>query len=222
VPVRKDRYALRKGRGAWTLIFNGQEAPLKHEKGILYVAWLLKHLPEEPIHAIDLAAKVPAIYRRQLGITSAVDDTTGKAVPLAATARPQERSHGLDDLEAARRLHKKQRELEAVLDDDDATEPEKAEALAELEQVYEFQKKHALRSRGNADKLVRAVRAAITRFHKHLTAATDGKGQPHPVLRPFADHLAKHLITPSAASTAAWAPEPALAWRVGSPTNRQR
>jgi hypothetical protein len=195
------KYALRKGRGAWTLIFNGQEAPLKHEKGILYVAWLLTNPDKVPIHAIDLAAQVPAIYRQQLGITSAVDDTTGKAVPLAATARPQERSHGLDDLEAARRLHRKQQELEAVLDDDDATEPEKAEALAELERVYEFQKKHAMRSKGNAENLVRAVRAAITRFHKHLAAATDGNGQPHPVLRPFADHLARHLITPSARFT---------------------
>jgi hypothetical protein len=143
-------------------------------------------------------AKVPAIYHRQLGVSSPVDQTNGKAVPIASTARPQERSHSLDDLEAARRLHKKQQELEAVLDDDDATEPEKAEALAELEQIYEFQKTHALRSRGNAEKLVRAVRAAITRFHKHLAAATDGKGQPHPVLRPFADHLTRHLITPSA------------------------
>lgn len=162
------------------------------------MAWLLANPPKEPIHAIDLAAQVPDIYRQQLGIASAVDETTAKTVPLAATARPRERSHSLDDLEAARRLHKKQQELEAVLDDDDATEPEKAEALAELEAVYEFQKKHAMRSRGNAEKRVRAVRTPITRFHKHLTAVTGGNGQPHPVLRPFADHLAKPLITPSA------------------------
>jgi hypothetical protein len=110
----------------------------------------------------------------------------------------QERSHGLDDLNAARRLLKKQAELETVLDDEDATEPEKAEALAELERVYEFQKKHAMRSKGNAENLVRAVRRAITRFHERLAKATDGHGQPHPVLRPFAEHVAKYIITPSA------------------------
>jgi hypothetical protein len=112
---------------------------------------------------------------------------------------PQVQGHQVQHrLGAAARLAVAAPGVEAVLDDDEATEPEKAEALAELEQVYEFQKKHAMRSRGNAEKLVRAVRVAITRFHKHLEAATDGKAQPHPVLRPFADHLAKYLITPSA------------------------
>ena len=194
----RQRYALHKDGGYWTLVFDGQQAAIKHEKGVLYVAWLLAHPPPQGIHAIDLAAQVPAIYRRQLGITSAVDESTGKTVALDATARPQERSHGLDDLEAARGLRKKQQELEAVLDDDDATEPEKAEALAELEEVDAFLKRHALRSKGNAENLVRAVRLAITRFHSHLADATDGHGQPHPVLRAFAEHLAKHLITPSA------------------------
>jgi len=118
-------------------------------------------------------------------------------VAFDAAARPQERNHGLDDIEAARRLRKKQTELEAVLDDEDATEPERAEALAELERVYEFQKKHAMRSKGNADNLVRAVRRAITRFHERVASATHGQGQAHLVLRPFADHLAKHLMAPS-------------------------
>ena len=192
------RYSLRKGRGAWTIIFNGQSAPMKHEKGLLYVAWLLTHPSAEPIHALDLAAQVPSIYRQQLGITSILDDKTGKAVTLETTARLQERSPALDDLEAARRLYKKQQELERILEDDSATKPEKAEALSELEHLYEFQRQHAMRGKGNAEKLVRAVRVAVTRLHTNLAKATDATGQPHPVLRPFADHLAKYLITPSA------------------------
>jgi hypothetical protein len=195
------RYSIRKGGGYWTITFDGQDAPKKHEKGLLYVAWLLTNPPKEPIHAMELVAKVPAIYRRQLGLTSMVDEATGKSVALDATAMPQERSHSLDDLEAALRLHKKQQQLEAVMDDDDASEPEKAEALAELVLLYEFQKKHAMRSKGNAEQLVRAVRAAITRLHDNLAKATYGKGQPHPVLRPFADHLAKYLLAPSARFT---------------------
>ncbi len=55
-----------------------------------------------------------------------------------------------------------------------------------------------MRSETSAENQVRAVRLAISRLHKHLAAATNGDCQPHPVLRPFADHLAKHLITPSA------------------------
>ena len=79
-------------------------ASVKHERGILYVAWLLTHPPAEPIHAIDLVAQVPAIYRRQLGITAAVDDATGRTVPFAATAMPRDRSHAIDDLAVARRI----------------------------------------------------------------------------------------------------------------------
>ncbi len=135
VPARKDRYALHKGGGYWTITIDGQEAPKKHEKGLLYVAWLLTNPPKEPIRAMQLVAKVPAIYRRQLGLTSAVDETTGKAVALDAGAMPQERSHAPDDLEVARRIQAKEREWEAILDDEDATEPEKAEALQKLEEL---------------------------------------------------------------------------------------
>jgi hypothetical protein len=92
-------------------------------------------------------------------------------------------------------------EWEAVLDDPDATEREKAEALGMLEELAAFQRQHAMRSKGNAERLVRAVRLAITRLHGNLAAATDAAGQPHPVLRPFSDHLTKHLIAPSARFT---------------------
>jgi hypothetical protein len=64
-----------------------------------------------------------------------------------------------------RRLHEKQQELEAVLDDDDATEPKKNEALHELGELAAFQRRHAMRSRGNAERLVRTVRVAVTRLH---------------------------------------------------------
>ena len=46
--------------------------------------------------------------------------------------------------------------------------------------------------------MVRAVRLAINRLHENLAEAVDANGQPHPVLRPFGEHLAKHLIGPSA------------------------
>ncbi len=73
-----------------------------------------------------------------------------------------------------------------------------------------------MRSKGSAVNLVRAFRLAISRLHKHLAAATDAKGQPDPVLRPFADHLATDLIA------AAWAPGSAPAALVASTAYRQR
>ncbi len=58
-----------------------------------------------------------------------------------------------------------------------------------------------LLERSHAPDHVEAVRLAINRFHAHLSAATDQHGQPHSILRPFADHLLKHLLTPSARFT---------------------
>lgn len=65
-------------------------------------------------------------------------------------------------------------------------------------QLAEFQTRHARRSKSNAENLVRAVRRAITRLHAHLAGAKAKDGTPHPVLRAFAAHLAKYLLTPSA------------------------
>jgi hypothetical protein len=192
------RYALRKGLGLWHLIFDSKEAILKHERGLFYVAWLLYHPDETPIHALDLMAKIPEIYRQQLGLTQLTDPTTGKVVPLQSGARLQERSLALDDRQAMRALYRKQQELEALLDSTDATEPEKAEALRELEAIYTYQRQNASRSRDAAQKAVRTVRMAIKRLHQHLLTATSSDGASDPVLRSFADHLQKNLILPSA------------------------
>ena len=194
----KPRYALRKGLGVWHLVFDYQEADIRHEKGIFYVAWLLYNPPEHPIHALDLAAKVPEIYRQQLGLPPLVDPVTGKATVLPSTARIQERSLALDDAQAMRRLYRKEKELEAILDADDATEPEKAEALRELEEIVEFQRHHASRTTDAAQKAVWAVRNAIRRFHQNLLSATSPNGDPHPVLRQFANHLQTNLLLASA------------------------
>lgn len=193
----RPTYALRQELGFWTLVFEGSEARLRPEKGILYVSWLLKHPDQVPIHAIDLAGKIPAIYGRQLGIDSLVDEKTGARVPLQSDSRLQERSLGAEDLETTRHAWHRQGELTAVLEDPDSTEPERAEAFRELEGVSEFLDRHARESKSGADDMVRSVRRAIVRFHEHLSEAAGEKGEPHPVFRAFGEHLAKYLIAPS-------------------------
>jgi hypothetical protein len=109
----------------------------------------------------------------------------------------QERNLGLDDAEAVRNLRRKQRELEAVLDDELAIEPVKAEARREREEILEFLRKNSWRTRDNAGRCVRAVAVAIKRFHARLAKAVDAECQPHPVLQGFARHLREHLLIPS-------------------------
>jgi hypothetical protein len=194
----QHRFALRKGLGVWALTFEGRTAEFKHEQGAFYVAWLLLHPPSQPVHGLDLAARIPAIYRRHLGLPEIMAPATGKSAPLESHARLQERSLGLDDAQALRAILRREKELQGILDDSDASEPERAEALRELEAIFEFQKRHGRRAAGNAEKAARAVRAAIARFHQHLRAATDAAGKPHPVLVPFAAHIETHIMIPSA------------------------
>src|SRR5207249_5723431 len=106
----QPRYALRKGLGIWKLTFDGTEAELKHERGIFFVAYLLTNPPEQPIHAVDLQAKIPEIYRKHLGLTEIKDPETGKAITLESHARIQERNLGLDDARAMQALWKKEKE----------------------------------------------------------------------------------------------------------------
>jgi hypothetical protein len=119
------RYALRRGLGFWELTFEGQQAIFKHELGALYVACLLLDPPSEPIHAVALALKA-----REMG---------GQAPGPSEVI--QQRSMGLDDAATVRTLWCRQRALEAVLEDDRESEPVKAEALRELEEITEFLRK---------------------------------------------------------------------------------
>jgi hypothetical protein len=89
---------------------------------------------------------------------------SGKGRPTIAELI-QERNLGLDDAEAVRNLRRKQRNLETVLDDELAIEPVKAEARREREEILEFLRKTSWRTRDNAGRCVRAVAAAIKRFH---------------------------------------------------------
>jgi hypothetical protein len=175
------RYALRRGLGFWELTFEGRQAIFKHEQGALYVACLLLDPPSEPIHAVALALKAREMDSQAPGSVEVL----------------QQRSLGLDDAEAVRALWRRQRELEAVLEDDRESEPVKAEALRELEEITEFLRKSPWRSRGGAERCVRAVTRAIKRLHARLARAVDAKGLPHPVLRGFAQHLHAHLLVPS-------------------------
>jgi hypothetical protein len=196
-PPSTVKYALRKGLGVWHLIFDGKEAYLRPERGLLYSVWLLYNPPELPIHAVDLMTKIPEIHRQQLGNPVLADPATGKTVVLESHARLQERSLALDDRQAMRALYRKQQQLEALLDSAGATEPEKAEALRELEQIYEFQKHHARRSMDSAQRIANSVRQAIKRFHQRVSAALGAKGAPDPTLQAFALHLKRYLLQPS-------------------------
>ncbi len=132
------------------------------------------------------------------GETEIVNPSTGETMILACDAIFEQRNFALDDADSIRPLRRKQLELEAILDNEHASEPVKAEVQRELAEIYAWQKRKEAVIRDDAQKAVRTVRMAIHRFHGHLENALDPRGNPHPVLRPFAAYLKECLLIPTA------------------------
>jgi hypothetical protein len=175
------QYALRRGLGTWEVTYEGGRDSFSDEQGAAYVVWLLLHPPPQPIHPLALALEA----RHAPGYTPSAADVI------------QERNLGLDDAEAVRNLRRQARKLEAVLEDKLASEPEKAEARQQREQILEFLRKSSWRTQTSAQKCVRAVTKAIKRLHRRLEVAEDAEDKPHPVLQAFARHIEEHLLIPS-------------------------
>ncbi len=216
----RPRYALRKGRGVWYLIFDYGEAVIRHEQGMFYVVWLLYHPYADPIHALDLMAKVPEIYRQQRAITELPHPTSGDIVQLPSDSRLQQRSLALDDREAMRRHRKQQLELKAELESGKLHGKAKEEAAEKYEQLTNWLYENALRSKDGAHRAAESVRKSIKRVHSDLAATVDPDGAPNPVLRAFADHIDKYILAPSTrrartgrgATTWEYDPPPGVTW----------
>jgi len=179
--VASSSFRLEQHLGYWTLNHGRETAILKHEIGLSYVAYLMDH-PNEPIHGLGLALKIRAMRNGQ---------------PADSAELIQERALALDDAEAARRLFRKQLDLEQILDDDSQPEPIKQEALRELEAIYAYQKKNVSRTSNAAQKASDAVGKALKRLRARLAKANNADGSPNEILRAFAHCIRKHILTPS-------------------------
>ena len=167
------RFVLRKGVGAWTVVFDGRSSVLPDEKGAGYVAVLLMS-PWELIAGAELA-------HRAFG-HAVVEDQRNLAV---------------DDRETVREMGEARRKCQAVIDEEGASEVEREEARAELEEIGAWARKHVRGTEGNEQRQVRAVRQAIRRLLEGLQNALDARGEADGVLRAFGEHLERYLWRPS-------------------------
>lgn len=170
-PAADPAYLLRRQHGVWRLVFEGEEAILRDEKGVHYVAHLLKSQPGEPIHCSELAA-------------GAVGDAVIEG----------QRNLAADDGESLAALSKARREQQSVIDDDDASVDEKEEAHRELEKINDWARRHVRGTEASEQRQARAIRQAIRRLLWSLAAAEDG------TLRAFGEHLEMYLWKPSSRS----------------------
>jgi hypothetical protein len=179
--VSSTPFRLRKDLGFWVLSHGNDQAILKHEIGLSYISYLMDH-PNEPIHGLALALKIRALRNGQ---------------PADSAELIQERALALDDAEAARRLFRKQLQLERLLDDEYLPEPDKHEILRQLEAIYAFQKKNVSRTSTVAQNASDAVGKSLKRLRARLVKANNADGSPNETLRAFAHYIRKHILTPS-------------------------
>jgi 7-cyano-7-deazaguanine synthase in queuosine biosynthesis len=165
------RYVLRKGMKPWKVVFDGAEDVLDDEKGLHYVAYLLKN--PNAIHGVDLAAKI-----------------SGRSII-------QEANLSGDGDAAMREIRREALELMGVLRSEHESDEAKEKARGRLEELAEVRKAVGKGPASGAEKAVRAVRRAIDRLRTKLLAAKARDGGPHPVFRPFGEHVEKHIWIPS-------------------------
>ena len=170
----EPRFRLHRGHRAWELTFEGKRDVLGDELGLRYVNRLLKVNPGEPVNALALLAEeygVPLLQEGSLG--------AGKDGKL-------------------QKLRREALQWKAVLDDPTGSESQRAKAMQALEDLVPVMRALRRSRGGNAARSVEAVRLAIRRLQKDLADEIGADGGPHPVFTPFAEHLRRHVLIPSA------------------------
>jgi hypothetical protein len=109
----------------------------------------------------------------------------------------QEASLGEDGEVTRRQLRAAAAECSAVLQDPAASDLERDEARAQLEELAKGIEATRGEREGNAEMQVRAVRRSLWRLIDDLLAARDRENQPHAGLRSFGEHLHRYLRVPS-------------------------
>ena len=190
------RYALWRDEGLWELWFDGRQATLKHERGLLYVTHALGH-PGVLVKKLELATLYASFARRKAGITEAWDQRQGVLVPLGKeplAQRPVERE---DDQEARERLEKLARELWATVADPKTLESERAEARRQLREIADFLRRDSRQLHDEYRKAGDSVRFALKHLFRTLLKPGGAAMSPPEVRRAFAEHLERYLVIPS-------------------------
>ena len=168
---------------------------MPHGLGILYIFHLLMY-PSVPAPAARLAAKIQTRRHRKAGLAGIPNPEGGFMVPDEDSVI-EESVDKIGDSKVLRALRRQHAELEAAIDSEQASEPEKAEAQRDLEQNEKLQQQYLRRFQDTAQKAAEAVRRAIYRFLDALRTPPPGRKVGDALCIRFADHLEEFLLIPS-------------------------
>jgi hypothetical protein len=189
------RYSLCRKPACWVLCFNGNYAYLKHEIGLDYVSYLLRH-PNEAVAGAALFSKFHRQSAEASGITALLLPDTGELVELSDDATLSEES--LDkDTESVLAVHRaKAQECRETLHDPDASPSDKKFAGEQLRQIIAFLRSEKRTARDPNARAARRVRRSIQRLCDNLAPEEPGATAPDPVAREFAAYIAQHILGP--------------------------
>ena len=192
----QSRCALHREGSLWRLTFDDDQAILKHEQGICYVAEMLSR-PRERVKKLNLAAKYSSPKSPGGTGIEIYDPATGRHEPSASLEPVHEAALAGDDLEARRAYQARARELKEMIDDPTETKRAKGGAREELEAIAAHLSKDSRTLRDPAKAAGDAVRIGINRFLRNLVGRGDTVASPLRVRRGFAKHLQRYLLVPS-------------------------
>ena len=210
------RFALRKHYHCWQLIYEWQPALLQDESAVYYISRLTSQ-PHQPMNGYDLYALFNPVDPQNAG---SIEHNPCSASPGGPAANPRIQEASLSKgvnrphQAAIKQLLCEIAELESAAESDTLCALEKEETAAELQEKRKVLAALTARPKDGAYKAAKAVRLAINRLYKALRSANDEHANPHPVLRPFAEHLLRCIILPSRALPAQliYQPPPGVLW----------
>ena len=184
------------------LFFKDGRAYLKHEIGLQYVSYLLRHR-NEAVSGATLFSKFHLQSPKSPGITSLVLSDTGEFTDLSddTTLSQENLDKDTDRVLAAHR--EKAEEFRETLQDPDASPSDKEFAREQLRQIIAFLGTEKSITQDPNTCAGKRVRKAIQRLCDNLARQEPGATAPDPVAREFAGYIVQHILGPSRRYTVA-------------------
>ena len=168
------RYSLCREGACWVLLFKDGRAYLKHEIGLDYVSYLLRH-PNEAVSGATLFSKFHRQSANASGITALPLPDTGEFTELSDDATISEENLDKDTERILAAHRAKAQEFREMLQNPDASPSDKKFAREQLRQIIEFldTEKSIAKDRNTcAAKRVRKVHPAPLRQSRSPRART--------------------------------------------------
>jgi hypothetical protein len=174
-------YSLSNTAGFWELILAGRFTVVPQSQALFYLCSLLASPYGTPIRGTDLALQTFHTFGAHLDYRNKIDWL---------------RRHA-DDPHITNILIKKQRALQAIIDDPEESYHDKAAASAQLDLLRDLQKSHAADMTDPSDTTAQTISDELLQVYNRLALATDVRGNPNETLRAFARHILLRVLVPS-------------------------